>query len=122
MGKKIKKTAKRVNLDKVTLTEEEEVIAKKKAIFTIALCIMWPITLLLLWPSLRNFVPNIVYYGIIGISMINIILTYLYTTVQIEQIKYQAYLSRNSIGKIERFGSVFVIVEAALILIFIILS
>ncbi|RVU54283.1 hypothetical protein [Anaerosphaera multitolerans] len=122
MAKKKNKKIKSVNLDKVVLSEEETKVAKKKAMLIILLCIMWPITLLLLWPSLRSIVPTIVYYGIILISMVNVILTYTFTTLEIDEMKYQAFLQRNPIGKVERLGSVFVIAEVGLIMMFIILS
>ncbi|MGO1580763.1 MAG: hypothetical protein ACTHWZ_05080 [Peptoniphilaceae bacterium] len=113
MGRKKKKS---INLDKIVLSEEEKIGAKKKALLTIILSFLWPITLILLWTEARQVINPFLYYLIVFISGINIILTINYSKIEIDKYKYMAYLKNNKIGKVEKFSSAIAIAETIFII------
>lgn len=115
MGRKNKKN---IKLSTIKLTEEESKISSTKAILTILLCVMWPLTLIILIPNIKNMIPDMLFYLLIFISLINVYLSVWYNKVKVDNVKYQAYLSQNKIGKVERFASLILIFEVGLVILF----
>ncbi|CDZ74391.1 putative membrane protein [Peptoniphilus sp. ING2-D1G] len=118
MSRKKKKQITLRDIKKIELTEEEKNIAKKKSILTILLCILWPVTLFMLWPGARNAFGNL-YFLIAAISILNVAMTYLYLNLEISRDKYISYTFNSGIGKIERIAMLFLIVEVVFILLYI---
>ncbi len=118
MSRKKKKQITLRDIKKIELTEEEKNIAKKKSILTILLCILWPVTLFMLWPGARNAFGNL-YFLIASISILNVVMTYLYLNLEISRDKYISYTFSSGIGKIERIAMLFLIVEVVFILLYI---
>lgn len=114
------KKNKELKTKNIKLTEEEEKIAKKKAILTIALCILWPLTLLVIIPNIQDLIGQYVYYGLLVISILNVYLTIMHTKLELSSEKYQSYMGRTNLGKIERFSSLVFLLEIGMIILLII--
>ncbi|WP_138159647.1 hypothetical protein [Peptoniphilus catoniae] len=115
MARKKKKITIKEKLERMNLTEEEKTLAERKALVNILMCILWPLTLFILWADAKEKL-GVFYYLIILISFINVILTYYYTKLDIDKDKFLSHMLKSKIGKVERFGTVFLVVEIVLIL------
>ena len=111
-----RKNSKKIKLSEIALTEEEIKQSRKKAILTIVLCIMWPLTLFILVPNMKSLIPSYVFYALIIISGINVYLSVLYNKIEIDSVKYQGFLAQNKIGKVERFASLILIFEIGFVI------
>ncbi len=118
MSKKKKKQITLRDIKRIKLTEEEQHVAKKKALLTILLCILWPVTLFMLWPGTKEAF-GVFYYLIAAISILNVVMSYFYVNLDISRDKYISYTFSSGIGKIERVAMLFLIVEVIFILLYI---
>lgn len=59
------------------------------------------------------------YYIIIFISVINVALTYYYTTLDISKDKFLSHMMKSPIGKVESMGSVILVLEVVFILLYV---
>ncbi|MDO5040862.1 MAG: hypothetical protein Q4D95_02105 [Peptoniphilus sp.] len=118
MGKKKKRQITLRDIKKIKLTEEERSAAKKKVLLTILLCILWPVTLFMLWPGAKEAF-GVFYYLIAAISALNVVMSYLYMNIDISRDKYISYTFSSAIGKIERVALLLLIVEVVFILLYV---
>lgn len=118
MGRKSKKNKNTIDLKKVELTNEEIQLFRKKAARNIALSILWPVTLTLLIPHVKEVTGDILYYIIVALAAINVYITIGTNKIEVDEIKYMAFGFRDKLGKIERFTTIIFIVEIMFVILF----